>query len=410
MKKIILSMVAVMSIAGSVSAADTSADSIESALKDGKFTLDTRVFYYDKDVDGSSDATTSLTLGSIMKYTTKEYMGLTAGLAYFGSNSIGGLYSKDDGAWTYSLQSGSGDNINLLGEAYLQYNISNTMLKIGRQKLSTGVMYGNDLRTLPTAYEAAILVNKDIPDTKIEVGHVWANSGFTSSYALDGNGVVGFDDSDGLWGKSGLAYIYVTNNSIDGLSLSAEYIKALSDKTDAGAEATVSSYSYADAAYNVPIGTNTYIKAQYAGKSYNASGEDSGQLLGAKIGTSVSIVDLALVADVISDNEIYFDMGSPMYTDWQQGYSAYSPSTAFGGYLVVHPMSTFSLKGGYVDVSADNENGSTYADDYSEINFDAQYKINSISKFRVRYSIKDQTEESGKADSNDLRVIYYLSI
>jgi len=60
-------------------------------------------------------------------------------------------------------------------------------------------------------------------------------------------------------------------------------------------------------------------------------------------------------------------------------------------------------------------------DDFTEFNFDGKYAINNWSSIRVRYSMKDQSDESetlkfdgiddngGREDRNDFRVIYYTN-
>jgi hypothetical protein len=95
-----------------------------------------------------------------------------------------------------------------------------------------------------------------------------------------------------------------------------------------------------------------------------------------------------------------------MYTDWQQGYGNYEASTAFGGQIVAHPMADLSVKLGYVDVSSDEGN---VRDDFSETNVDIKYALTDYSKVRVRYSLKDQTDESDREDRDDFRIIYYLN-
>jgi hypothetical protein len=95
-----------------------------------------------------------------------------------------------------------------------------------------------------------------------------------------------------------------------------------------------------------------------------------------------------------------------MYSDWQQGYGNYEASTAFGGQIIAHPMAGLSMKLGYVDVNADEGN---VRDDFSEMNIDIKYKIDDMSKVRVRYSLKDQTDEADREDRDDFRIIYYIN-
>ncbi len=390
----------------------TNTNSFGEALKNGTYSAHMRLFYmdrsFDEDKTGKPDAK-ALTFGGIMKYESGDFHGFKFGLAYYGSHSVGGIFDRNEGIGTSLLQP-NGDDIAFLGEAYLQYDLENTMLKAGRQRLSTPLMQDHDLRLLPSVYEAAIIRNKDIPDTMLEAGYVKRYSGFVSKLSA-------FDDQDGKWGKDGLGYIYIKNKSIENLTVRGQYIKALSDRDKKGNPITIEDYKYADLKYTLPVGTNTYFKAQYGGNSYNNA--DDSTLLGAKVGTTLfDMVDVALLYDKISDNIFKAVESGPMYSDWQQGYGPYEPSTAFGGQVVVKPIDGLSVKLGYVDVNSDTP---LLIDDFTEFNLDAKYKINDWSKIRVRYSIKDQSSESealrydsidgngGREDRDDFRIIYYMN-
>jgi len=389
-------------VAEAVPMADTG--SFGDALKNGKFTAALRTFYFDRSFDekvtGNPNAR-ALTFGGIIKYESAAYHGFKFGLAHYSSTRLGTMFTREEGKGT-SILGRAGEDLAFLGEAYLQYDIGNTMFKVGRQQLSTPLMQNHDLRILPSVYEAAIIRNKDIPDTMIEVGYVDKYTGFTSKE----NAFL-----DKKTGKDGLAYISMSNKSIANLSLRGQYIKALTN--NAGRE----TYTYLDAKYALPFGKKTYIKAQYGGNTYTT--EKDSTLLGAKLGTTLGMFDVAAVYDKISGYQFQAFESGPMYTDWQQGYGNYEASTAFGGQLVVKPMSGLSLKVGYVDVAADNGN---LRDDFAEFNFDGKYTINDWSKIRVRYSIKNQSAASeanrggvnpngstGREDRDDFRIIYYMN-
>ena len=382
------------------------------ALKHGKYSANMRLFYmdrsFDEDKTGKPD-TKALTFGGIMKYESGDYRGFKFGLAYYGSHKVGNFFDREEGRGTSLLQS-NGDDIAFLGEAYLQYTLDNTLFKVGRQRLSTPLMQDHDLRLLPSTYEAVIIRNTDLPDTMVELGYVKRYSGFTSKLS-------GFDDQDTKWGKDGLASIYLKNKSIENLTLRGQYIKALSDTDNTGATVAISDYKYADLKYALPVGTGTYIKAQYGGNSYNNA--DDSTLVGAKAGTTLfGMVDLAVLYDKISGNSFKAVESGPMYSDWQQGYGPYEPSTAYGGQIIVKPIDGLSVKLGYVDVNSDTDK---LIDDFTEFNLDAKYTINDWSKIRVRYSIKDQSSASealrydgidgngGREDRDDFRIIYYMN-
>jgi len=380
-----------------------STGSFAQALKDGKFTANLRAFYFDRSFDedntGKENAT-ALTAGGIIKYVSGDYHGFSFGVAHYSSTRLGNTFTREEGSGT-SILGRSGENLAFVGEAYLQYDIGNTMLKVGRQQLSTPLMQNHDLRILPSVYEAAIIRNTDIPDTMIEVGYVDRYTGFTSKEN---------DFLDKKTGEDGLAYVSMTNKSIDNLSLRGQYIAALTDGTEREA------YGYIDAKYSLPFGTGTYVKGQFGFNGYN-EGEDS-TLVGAKVGTTIGMFSIAALYDKISDNKFQAFESGPMYSDWQQGYGPYEQSTAYGGQLVVKPLDGLSVKFGYVNVESDT---SMLFDDFTEFNLDAKYTINSWSKIRVRYSIKDQSDESealrfdgidgngGREDRDDFRIIYYMN-
>lgn len=400
MKKVLLSAIAVASLTQVASAT-----TLGEALTNGTYSTKARVFYFNRGFDAPStaDNAQALTAGGIMKYETGSFNGLKAGIAYYGSHRLGSIFTREEGKGT-SILGRSGEDLSFLGEAYLEYclycageGLSNTTIKIGRQQLSTPLIQNHDLRILPSVYEAAIIKNEDIKDTSVELGFVKRYTGFTSK---DNR----FNDYNKKWGEDGLGYISIKNKSIANLSVRAQYVKAISDTDKAGNTIKVDDYRYIDAKYALPFGEKTYIKAQYGGNAYNV-GDDS-TLYGVKVGTSMGMFDFALLYDKVDDNEFKAVESGPMYSDWQQGYGNYEPSEAFGGQIIAHPFAGMSFKVGYVDVASDE---GFVRDDFSEMNIDAKYALNDYSKIRVRYSLKDQTDESDREDRDDFRIIYYLN-
>ena len=396
-------MASTLLMAGGDTTAPKATGDLAQALKDGKITARLRAFYFDRSFDESKTGkknAKAMTAGGIIKYVSGDYHGLSFGLAHYSSTRLGNTFSRDEGSGT-SILGRDGEDLAFLGEAYLQYDVGNTMFKVGRQQLATPLMQNHDLRILPSVYEAAIIKIRDIPKTTVEVGFVDRYTGFTSKE----NAFL-----DKKTGKDGLAYISLNNKSVDGLALRAQYIKALTD------DASRESYSYFDAKYSIPAGKNSYIKAQFGQNGYK-DGDDS-TLVGGKIGTTVGMFDLALLYDKVSDNAFQAFESGPMYSDWQQGYGPYEASTAVGGQIVLKPMSDVSLKVGFVDVKSDTN---LLVDDFTELNIDAKYTINSYSKIRVRYSMKDQSDASeklrfdgvdgngGREDRDDFRIIYYMN-
>lgn len=382
-------------------------DSFAKALEIGKISANLKFFHMIRTFDDTEADTKAFTAGGIVKYESKVFHKLQFAFAYYGSHKIGNLYSRSEGIRTSLLQS-NGEDIAFLGEAYLQYDMGNTTLKVGRQRLDTPLMGDLYLRVLPTAYEAVILKNRDLPKTMIELGYVKSFTGFGSHYSH-------FDDKHTEWGKDGLGYIYFKNSSIENLSMRGEYIQAIAERDKHGTAIDKKNYTYVDLKYNLPqIGASSYLKAQYGGNRYNNAADST--LLGLKAGTTfLGMFDTTLFYDKISGNNFEVIMSSPMFSDWQQGYGLYEPSSAMGASVLAKPVKDLSVRLVYVDVSSHTEK---LVDDFSEFNFDLKYKFNNWSKLRISYSIKNQsagserllrTGKGGREDRDDFRIIYTMS-
>jgi hypothetical protein len=374
-------------------------ESLEESVKDSSITLDARLFYFDRDF--KDPATTpnakSLTLGGIAKVETAPWYNLQVAVAPYG-NFLTGITDRDDAAGTSMLEQtrdGVQTNKNLLfiGEGYAKYSVGKSSLQIGRQRLSTPLANDHDLRALPSTYTAAVLRTNEIKDTLVEIGYIKSYTGFGSRYNT-------FSDEASKWGKDGLAYLYLQNSSIANTKINAQYIKALDNNA-----ITVSDYRYFDASYNLT--SNSSIEVQYGGNKYRVA--DNSHMIGARVKYNIWNVDTALLYNKIMDNNFKAVESGPMYSDWQQGYGPYQPSQAFGGYIVLKPMDNASIKLGAVKVSAKEER---VTDDFSEYNADINYAFNKQNKLRVRYSLKDESDEANalnKEDRTDFRVIYYYS-
>ncbi len=380
--------------------------SFENALKSGKFSANLKLFYMIRTFDHIDYDAKALNGGGILKYESGKYHRLRFGLAYYGSHKIGNFYTRREGIGTSLLQP-NGEDIQFLGEAYLQYENANMTLKAGRQQLDTPLLEGNDQRLVPTVFEAYIIKSADLPNTLVEAGYVKAYSGFASYKS-------GFNRQERFWGKEGLGYIYIKNELHKALILKAQYILALSTKTSKGEKIKRRDYQFLSLQYDIPFGINSYIKTQYLGNDY--IDEPNSKALGAKISTGLTTkIGIALVYDKIIGNNLETISSAPLYTDFQQGYGLYEPSTGFGGFMTFKPLKKMELKLGYAKVGT---NRFDHVDDFTEYLVDLKYTFNTYSKFRLRASFKDQSKKSeelldkglgGREDREDLRLIYYLS-
>jgi len=145
-----------------------------------KLRAQTLSMYRDYEGDGNGYSTT---LGWTLDYLSPEWEGLSAGLSLIHVDVLhaaGGRYGSNGEGLL------SNGNVNELNELWVKYRLgalglSNTFVKVGRQVLNTEVLRADAFRQKPRAFEAAILVTKDIPDTTLILGHaekmsnVWDN-------------------------------------------------------------------------------------------------------------------------------------------------------------------------------------------------------------------------------------------
>lgn len=190
-------------IASSLVVNTFAADDLSGMFKEGKVSGQIRAFYINREMINSNYARDGLAIGGKLGYETASLNGLSAGAMFYTTNKIDNessvathndktLFNSQDDGYTY------------LGQAYLNYKIGNTNVKIGRQELNTPMAGSDDARMLPNTFEAAIVTNTDVKDTTLVAGHVskisygsFANgypggalalaSGYGTGYASYGN-------------------------------------------------------------------------------------------------------------------------------------------------------------------------------------------------------------------------------
>lgn len=336
-------------------------------------TADLRGFYMDRSFDGTAPHARSLNVGGIIK--EKAHLGdAVATVAWYGSYQVTGMYSEQEAIGT-SLVKPDGGDIGFVGEA----NIAMYGFSLGRQRLSTPLMNDHDLRMLPAVYEAYNYTTDSHYGFKTQVGLVTRYTGFCSK--LDKF------SAPATWGDDGLSYIYVTGNG-----LNAQWVHA-NDTTGS----LIKNFGYLD--YSHKVGSVT-LQGQVGSNDYN-NRKDS-MMAGVKASTDIGMFTVSILGNKIYGNNWKAIESGAMYTDWMQGYGDYTPSEAYGAQIGT-TINGVMLKIGAVNVESD------LSDDFVEYQFDGAYTFNTHNKLRVRYSEKDQSIHSNKADRNDLRIIYDLS-
>ncbi len=272
MKLAKLSLVAIVvaGLASSSFAADTLAD----AFKNGKVTGELRAWYFDRDTgDQNTNALAKgnadiFSTGVMLGYVTDSLYGLSLGLtmqsnyAPFADNAAKNLYATD--------MYGSGA---VLSEAYVTYTIGKTTAKIGRQFIASPLVASSGSRMIKEAFEAAVLINTDLPNTTLVAGYSDKFQGRTSDYdrsmAGEDSGMPSFKKeavfygagtsrgslgspvgASNVFGFDGAYTAAVINTSITNLTLTGQYLFVNDVEGTNGGDASV---YYAEGSYVLPL-------------------------------------------------------------------------------------------------------------------------------------------------------------
>lgn len=227
-KEIALSIAAIGFVASTTALG--AAEDLNSMFSEGKASGQVRMFYIDREYQGSAGNKThrgSTAIGGHLKYETASLNGLSLGAAFYTTHEIDSrntvdptLFGKDD------------DGYSILGEAYLQYKYKNTTFKGGRQKLVTPMLGDDDARMIPNLFEAYVLTNKDIANTTLTLGHVtkFAQGTFGRSYnaAADAPNALlsvtsgySYDDSKNHVGSFTNVGTYAFDEKTDGITMAS---------------------------------------------------------------------------------------------------------------------------------------------------------------------------------------------
>ena len=163
MKVIKLSMVTIGLIG--VCTSSMAGDSFLDSLKEGKIKGEAKAYYFNRDTKSKTNERSGIfTTGVSLEYKTKSYNGFDLGVLMQSSSSP---FASEDAKSEYNADMyGSGAQ---LSNAYLEYNVFDTNIKIGRQFIDTPLIRGSSSRVIEQAFEGETIVSKLIPKTEISL-------------------------------------------------------------------------------------------------------------------------------------------------------------------------------------------------------------------------------------------------
>lgn len=295
MKLVKLSVAAFMvaGLASSSFAADTLAD----AFKNGKVTGELKAWYFDRDTDNKNDGTLAkgdadiFSTGIMLSYVTDTLYGLSLGTTFQGNYAP---FANSDAKNLYATDMyGSGA---VLSEAYVTYTLGKTTAKVGRQFIASPLVNSSGSHMIKEAFQAAVLINTDIPNTTLVAGYSDKFQGRTSDYdrSVDGSdskmpsfkkeavfygagtsrGSLGSPaGASNVFGFDGAYTAAVINKSITNVTLTGQYLFVNDVEGTNGGDANV---FYAEGNYVMPLSAmKLLLDATYRGSRTSNSTFDS---------------------------------------------------------------------------------------------------------------------------------------
>ncbi|MDP3465738.1 MAG: OprD family outer membrane porin [Sulfuricurvum sp.] len=217
-------------------------------------------------------------LGGWLKYERAAWNDVTFGMAAYVSQKISFLSGEGERVTTDFFDA-NGKSFIYIGEAYVDYSVSDLTVRIGRQLIETPFVNGDDVRMLPNTFEAAVGTYSAIEKTTITAGYLYRWAGFDSPQGHHEH-INEFNQFGSNHDSNGVIMLGVVNESIENL-----VIQGWLYRTD---KVTNIAYTAAHYSLNFDEATSVEFLAQYALLDENANS------LGDKTGMDGKVDGLAI--------------------------------------------------------------------------------------------------------------------
>jgi hypothetical protein len=211
--------------------------------------------------------------------------GVVLGTLGLEKNLVGDTMMKEDGISLEPFNWGA------ISQAYITKKIDNTTLKLGRQALPAAVSplaFSEDWNVFANTYDAAVVINSDLPDTTLVGAWVGSNGDKT------GSDLSGYINSTTRGAVEGGAYMLtVVNKSIKELPITASYYD-LEKVTGKKAGNAIWASTKVDAGLPATL-------ALQGGQINPENGIKETNAFGAEIAAKVDVIDLGLAYSTVND-------------------------------------------------------------------------------------------------------------
>jgi len=327
-----------MTACGQAFAAETLIDSI----KGGSFGGEAKIWYQTDDNDAKEGIfhkkNSWFDAGLRLSYITDAYKGFKVGVSFYAVDDLSAY-----GTWAdYSMMNVDHSDVGTwLGEAYLSYEIRNTMAKLGRQNINSPLVNSDDWALFPNNFEAVLVKNGDLPDTALMGGYVWEERWLKSEDQK-------FNDF-----HDGVFMLGAVNKSIPDTELIAWFYHADDDDMSPAERDDNTIAAYLEAKTKIkPFD----LGAQFIRIDPDESGAASTDAVAAQVAAKIGIFDMSLAYSYVGDGARPIAklsdhrIKTPIYTKTIAGDGdiAGRPNTdAFRASAGISPIDNLNLTAGY---------------------------------------------------------------
>lgn len=306
MKKAIL----ISSIASLLISNSFAENSISDMFKNGEVNGHLRAGYVNYSFDAIDE--TAFGVGGKLHYNTDPSQMVTLGATFYTTHTLG-LTDSNPAEVAGDFFSSSKDSYSILGEAYAQFNLPDTVIKIGRQELDTPLAETDDFSIIPNTFEAFVAINNSLPDTTLIGAYVTKMSGWDSEGKAEK--FVNVIQAAGVNGDKGIATLAAVYEGIPNLNVQLwDYY--VTDVLNA---------IYAEASYEIALsGLTVGFGAQYQTQSEvgdELAGEVDSNMYGllASVGIDSTGTSLTLAYNDGNENDLVEAWGGgPMYVSFEE--------------------------------------------------------------------------------------------
>lgn len=189
---------------------------ITDAFINGNIDAEVQLFYYKIDKE-NKDLAYATSLGGFLKYTTDTNNTIFASLGFHTSNKVGNAKNE---RLTLLFDNDKDSNYFIANsEAFLAYETSTRVIKLGNMLLNTPMMNNDNTRIVPWSYQGFAYTGDITADTRVQLYYINAIRSHTSNRYKK-------NSASGEIGHSGVSMLSLHYSGMDGIMLQSYYYYA----------------------------------------------------------------------------------------------------------------------------------------------------------------------------------------